>query len=143
MVTASSSETNWGGNYTYRARELHRPTSLEQVQQLIASAESVHVLGSRHSFNDIGDATELISLAALPPDVVLDRGAGTVSFSAGLTYGGLAEVLNAEDLALHNLASLPHISVAGAVATATHGSGKPQRQPGDGCGRPGDGHVQR
>jgi xylitol oxidase len=83
----------------------------------------VRVLGSRHSFNDIADAAELISLDALPDDIVVDPVAGTVSVAAGLRYGALAERLAADGLALHNLASLPHISVAGAVATATHGSG--------------------
>jgi xylitol oxidase len=79
----------------------------------------VRVLGSRHSFNDIADSAELLSLAGLAPDVRVDG--RTVSFAAGLTYGELAPAL--DGLALHNLASLPHISVAGAVATATHGSG--------------------
>ena len=83
----------------------------------------MRVLGSRHSFSDIADSTELVSLAGLPADVVVERAAGTVSFGAGMTYGDLAGVLWHEGLALHNLASLPHISVAGAVATATHGSG--------------------
>jgi xylitol oxidase len=119
----SSGERNWAGNYTYRARKLHRPTNLEQLQELVAQADRVRVLGSRHSFNDIADSSELISLAALPAEVTVDRGTRTVSFTAGLAYGALAEALNAHDLALHNLASLPHISVAGAVATGTHGSG--------------------
>src|SRR3712207_3226557 len=114
---------NWAGNYTYRAQKLHRPTTIEQVQEIVANAPGVRVLGSRHSFNDIADSSELITLEAMPMDVVVDRAANTVSFNAALKYGELAETLNAEGVALHNLASLPHISVAGAVATATHGSG--------------------
>src|SRR4051795_5071385 len=58
-----------------------------------------------------------------PADVVVPRAASTGSLGAGTRYGVLAEILRDEGLALHNLASLPHISVAGAVATATHGSG--------------------
>ena len=116
-------QVNWAGNYTYRAERLHRPSSLEQLRAIVAAAPRVRVLGTRHSFNDIGDSSELVTLAALPPNVVVDRAAGTVSFGAGITYGALAEALNREGLALHNLASLPHISVAGAIATATHGSG--------------------
>jgi len=54
---------------------------------------------------------------------VVDRERMTVSVGAGVKYGELAVALNAEGLALHNLASLPHISVGGAIATATHGSG--------------------
>jgi xylitol oxidase len=126
---ARSPGTNWAGTYRYRAETLHRPSSLEQLQDVVAGAASVHVLGSRHSFNAIADATELISLEALhseealPAGVVVDHDAQTVSFGAGLKYGELVERLGDEGVALHNLASLPHISVAGAVATATHGSG--------------------
>ena len=117
------SEVNWAGNYTYRAGRLHRPSTLEQVREIVAAAPRVRVLGSRHSFSDIADSTELVTLAGLPADVVVERAAGTVSFGAGMTYGDLAVALWQEGLGLHNLASLPHISVAGAVATATHGSG--------------------
>jgi alditol oxidase len=116
-------EANWARNYAYRAERLHRPATVEQVQEIVAHARRVRVLGSGHSFNAIADSDELISLDGLPADVVVDRAAGTVSFGAGLRYGDLAPVLASEGLALHNLASLPHISVAGAVATATHGSG--------------------
>jgi len=117
------SEVNWAGNHRYPAEVLHRPATLDQLRAIVAAAPSVHVLGSRHSFNAIADARELVSLDALPADIAVDRDAGTVSFSAGLRYGDLAAVLEQEGLALHNLASLPHISVAGAIATATHGSG--------------------
>jgi alditol oxidase len=116
-------ETNWAGNYRYQAGKLHRPSSVEQLQEVVAGAPRVRVLGSRHSFTDIADAAELVSLEGLPADVAVDREAGTVSVSAGLRYGELAEALQCEGMALANLASLPHISVAGAVATATHGSG--------------------
>ena len=93
------------------------------MQEIVAAADQVRALGSRHSFNDIADAAELVTLAALPADVELDREAATVSFGAGVAYGELARDLVGEGMALHNMASLPHISVAGAVATATHGSG--------------------
>ena len=122
-VNAVVNEANWAGNYTYQAERLHRPSRLEQVQELVATTPRVRVLGSRHSFNDLADSPELVSLDGLPADVVVDHAAGTVAFAAGLRYGQLAETLRAEGVALANLASLPHISVAGAVATATHGSG--------------------
>lgn len=114
---------NWAGNYRYWAEKLHRPSTREELQEIVAHASRVRVLGSRHSFSDIADSLELITLEAMPGDVVVDRAAGTVSFNAGMRYGELAGLLNDEGLALHNLASLPHISVAGAVATGTHGSG--------------------
>jgi alditol oxidase len=123
MTERNTPERNWAGTHTYRAEKLHRPTTIEQVQEIVARAANVHVLGSRHSFTDIADASELISLENLPADVVVDHEAYTVSFSGGVKYGNLFKTLNDEGVALHTLASLPHISVAGAVATATHGSG--------------------
>ena len=110
--------TNWAANLTYRAAALHRPASLEQVQELVAGASRLRVLGSRHSFNDIADADELLVLDGLPGEVAVDADAGTVAVPAAMRYGELAGRLRAEGLALANLASLPHISVGGAVATA-------------------------
>ena len=116
-------ERNWAGTHTYRAHALHRPSTLERLQEIVAAAPQIRVLGSRHSFTDIADSAELVTLDALPPQISVDRRARTVSFGASLRYGELADVLEREGLALHNLASLPHISVGGAVATGTHGSG--------------------
>jgi xylitol oxidase len=116
-------ETNWAGNHTYRAASLHRPASLDQLRELVAGAAQLRVLGSRHSFNDIADSAVLVALDGLPGEVAVDLAAGTVSCPAALRYGELARVLAAEGVALANLASLPHISVGGAIATATHGSG--------------------
>jgi alditol oxidase len=124
MIQDRTPGKNWAGNYTYRAHKLHRPSTIEQLQEIIANAPRVRVLGSRHSFNDIADSSELITLDTMPMDVFVDHAADTVSFNAALKYGELVEKLNEEGVALHNLASLPHISVAGAVATATHGSGE-------------------
>jgi xylitol oxidase len=123
MTEMHTPERNWAGNYTYRAKKLHQPATIEQVQEVVASAASVHVLGSRHSFHGIADSLELISLENLPADVVVDHEAQTVSLGAGVKYGELVKTLKDEGVALHNLASLPHVSVGGAVATATHGSG--------------------
>lgn len=121
--TIAGMETNWAGNHTFQADAVQHPTSVEQVQEIVARADRVRVVGQRHSFNDIADAPAMIALDLLPPDVVVDREGGTVTFGAGLTYAQLADALRPEGLALHNLASLPHVSVAGAVSTATHGSG--------------------
>jgi xylitol oxidase len=123
MIQDRSPGRNWAGNYVYRAEKLHRPSTIEQLQETIAQTPAMRVLGSRHSFNDIADSSELVTLEDMPGDVVFDHAAGTVSFNAALKYGELVGALGAKGVALHNLASLPHISVAGAVATATHGSG--------------------
>jgi xylitol oxidase len=117
--------TNWSGNYTYTAAELHRPITLDELRRLAATAPSLQVLGSRHSFTAIGDAEALVSLEGLPEAhaIAIDREAMTVTAGGAVTYARLAQALTGEGLALANLASLPHISVAGAIATGTHGSG--------------------
>jgi xylitol oxidase len=111
---------NWAGNISYRARVVHRPRTLDELRRIVAAAPNLRALGSRHSFNHLADADEQIALDALPAAIELED--GCVSFNAGLTYGELARALDGR-AALHNLASLPHISVAGAIATGTHGSG--------------------
>jgi len=113
--------TNWGGNYTYRANVVHRPSSLDELSEIVVRAERVRVLGTQHSFSDIADAPELITLDGLPGETTFEG--ATVTVPAALTYSQLADRLREEGLALRNLASLPHISVGGAIATATHGSG--------------------
>lgn len=119
--------TNWAGNYTYAAKTLHRPRSVEEAQEIVARADRIRVLGSGHSFTSIADAQELLSLDRLPEECAIDRETNTVRVSSNIRYGELCEVLGGAGLALGNLASLPHISVAGAVATATHGSGQGNR----------------
>ncbi|MER7243655.1 D-arabinono-1,4-lactone oxidase [Kribbella sp. NPDC000426] len=116
-----SSVTNWAGNVRF-ASELQRPRSVEELQELVAAAEKVRVLGTGHSFNRIADsAGTLVSVQDLPATV--EVGEGGVTVSAGLRYGEITAALEAQGLALHNLGSLPHISVAGACSTGTHGSG--------------------
>lgn len=114
---------NWAGNVTFAAERVEYPTSIEQLQKLVAGARRVRVLGSGHSFTKIADSSRLISLRRLPGDVHIDSTARTASCPAGLTYTELARALHADGFALSNLGSLPHISVGGSIATATHGSG--------------------
>jgi xylitol oxidase len=122
----SETITNWAGNITYSAGELHRPYSLGGVAALVAGSAHVRVLGSGHSFNEIaepGPEGVLLSIADLPPVIDVDTAARTVRVSGGVRYAELARTVYAHGLALPNMASLPHISVAGSVATGTHGSG--------------------
>jgi xylitol oxidase len=114
---------NWAGNLTYSTDRLHTPGSVEEVRQVVKSCSKLRALGTRHSFNSIADSTQnQISLQRLD-QIALDEKARTVTVGAGVTYGKLSPYLDDHGYALHNLASLPHISVAGAIATATHGSG--------------------
>jgi alditol oxidase len=116
--------TNWAGNVVFGARRLHRPASVDEVRELVAAGGPLRVLGSGHSFNRMADTDgELITLAGLPRVVEIAADRRSVRVDGGIRYGDLVGRLAEEGLALHNTASLPHISVAGAVATATHGSG--------------------
>jgi xylitol oxidase len=117
-------EMNWAGNYEYRAERIARPETVEELRELVVGAPAVRALGSRHSFNDLADTPGLlVSTAGLPDAVRIDEASRTVTVGGGVRYGDLARELQEAGWALHNLASLPHISVAGAIATATHGSG--------------------
>ena len=117
--------TNWAGNLSYSTDRLHEAASVEQIRSLLRSQDKVKVLGTRHCFNSIADSRHnLLSLKPMHEVVALDASAGTVTVDAGITYGQLCPYLDSKGFALHNLASLPHISIAGACSTATHGSGE-------------------
>jgi alditol oxidase len=121
--TAASPRTNWAGNLTFSTNKLDTPGSIEEVRAAVKKASKLRVLGARHSFNAIADsASEQISVEHLD-EMTLDEEAHTVTIGGGLTYSQLAPWLDERGYALHNLASLPGITVAGACSTATHGSG--------------------
>jgi xylitol oxidase len=123
-MTPTTPQLNWAGNVIYSAARLHQPETIEQLQEVVRGSRKLRVLGSRHSFNTIADCAEdLVSLDKLPQSARFDRERGTVTVNGGITYGQLCPQLHRAGYALHNMASLPHISVAGAIATATHGSG--------------------
>lgn len=118
--------TNWAGNIVYTAAEVHRPASVEALRAVVEKSTAVRALGSGHSFNEIADPGAggvLLRLDALPAEVDVDTAARTVRVGGGVRYAELARRVHAHGLALPNMASLPHISVAGSVATGTHGSG--------------------
>ena len=117
-------ERNWAGNFRYNAMNWHEPETVEHLQELVSRCRKLKALGSRHSFNSIADTDgDLISLQHLDRILELDRERNTVTIQGGVKYGPLSQELHRQGYALHNMASLPHISVAGACATATHGSG--------------------
>jgi xylitol oxidase len=121
--TSTGSRTNWAGNYTYSTKNLDLANTVEDVRHSIHDHSNLKALGARHSFNGIADSTVgQISLKHFDK-IELDTKAKTVTVGAGVTYGELAPYIDNRGFAVHNLASLPHISVVGACATATHGSG--------------------
>ena len=122
-VEPTPHQTNWAGNLRYHADHIFAPKSVPEVQQIVKQSATLRALGSRHSFNAIADSnTNQISLAHLD-SIEVNEKALTVTVGAGVRYGDLAPVIDSKGFAVHNLASLPHISVAGAISTATHGSG--------------------
>jgi len=120
-----SSAKTWAGTYTFTAPRLVEARSIDDVRELVSAGGQVRALGTRHSFNDLADTRgTLVTVTDIPADPVLDEGARTVTVGAGTRYGELATWLTDRSWALHNLGSLPHISVGGAIATGTHGSGQ-------------------
>jgi xylitol oxidase len=129
----ANTRKNWSGNYTYSTDRLDAPANVEEVQAIVKRASKLRALGTRHSFNSIADSTaEQISVERLD-QMTLDPAARTVTIGAGVTYGKLAPYIDSHGFALHNLASLPHISVIGGCATATHGSGIRNRNLSTSC----------
>ncbi|WP_375405646.1 FAD-binding protein [uncultured Amnibacterium sp.] len=115
---------NWSGTYEYRATAVEAPTTVDAVQALVARSRRIRALGTRHSFNDLADTTGvLVTTTEIAPEFTIDEDRRVVTVGAGTRYAAVATFLTGEGLALHNMGSLPHISVAGAVATGTHGSG--------------------
>ncbi|HSI72170.1 MAG TPA: FAD-binding protein [Fimbriimonas sp.] len=118
------SEKNWAGNWKYQASEAFRPTSASEVQEIVRRETNVKAIGTRHSFNGAADTVGVqVSMHRLNRVLTHDAERRTVTVEAGITCGDLACYLKQHGLALRNMASLPHISVGGACATSTHGSG--------------------
>jgi xylitol oxidase len=117
--------TNWARNVTFQAARVHRPTSIGELQEIVAGSDRLRALGTGHSFSTVADTTgDLVSVVDLPRAVSIDTERATVTTGAGGSYGELAGMLHAAGWALPNLGSLPQISVAGACTTGTHGSGR-------------------
>jgi xylitol oxidase len=115
---------NWADNHTFQAARVHQPASVDDVRRIVSGASHVHAIGARHSFNGVADtAGDLIDLSGIDPDFIIDPEQRTVTVGAGTNYGELAAFLQSRNLALHNTASLPHVTIGGAIATGTHGSG--------------------
>ncbi|WP_264029205.1 FAD-binding protein [Cellulosimicrobium sp. SH8] len=118
---------NWAGNLTYSSVEVVHPLTPDALADVVRRSRRVKALGSRHSFGDVADTTGthvvLDRYDDGRPPVVIDPVTGVASVAAGLRYGDVTRHVQAAGRAFANLASLPHISVAGSVATATHGSG--------------------
>lgn len=116
--------TNWAGNIEYSTENVYGASSVDDLRRFVRAHSRFKTLGTRHCFNRIADSTtQLLTTPFVDNDPVLDAAARTIAVGPGVRYGTIAPLLEAKRFALHNLASLPHISVAGAISTGTHGSG--------------------
>lgn len=123
-MRSTTSELNWSGTVTYTAERVLRPSSIDEAAEIVAREPRVHGLGTRHSFNDSADAPGvLLDLTGIPTDLEVDAVRRTVTMGAGTRYGAVAPEIDRAGFGLHNMGSLPHISLGGAIATGTHGSG--------------------
>jgi xylitol oxidase len=117
--------TNWAGNVAFGAARTHRPESVDALRRIVADTGRIRAIGTAHSFSRVADTThDLVGLDGLPPTVEIDTANSTATVAAGMRYADVATRLHEAGFALANLASLPHISVAGSCATGTHGSGR-------------------
>jgi alditol oxidase len=118
----------WSGTYQFTARQVITARTIDDVRRAVAAGGRVRALGTRHSFNDLADnGATLVTVTGIAPGPVLDETSRTVTVGAGTSYGAVAAWLQERGWALGNLGSLPHISIAGAIATGTHGSGSRNR----------------
>ena len=116
--------TNWAGNLKYTTENFYEPNDIEALRKVVLSCDKLRTLGSKHCFNKIADSkSNQVSSLGFNQIIQFNAERSTVTVGAGMTYGQLCPELHNRGYALHNLASLPHISIAGACATATHGSG--------------------
>ncbi len=122
-VSAGAGE-NWARTFRYRAAAFAEPKSLDELQKAIQAGTQLKALGSRHSFSRVADTSgSLISMRHFDEVGEVNKSMQTVTVGGGVKYGDMVVKLDGQGYALHNLASLPHISIAGAIATGTHGSG--------------------
>ena len=136
--------TNWAGNVVFGAPGFYRPSSLGELQAVVARSGRIRVLATGHSFNDLADSPGAqVTLAGLPPEVSVDSARSVARVAAGLSYAELAVRLDAHGFALRNLASLPHISVAGRLRDGHSWLGYREPEPRRRRGRPDPGHRRR
>ena len=115
---------NWSGHVEFSATSFLEPSSLSDLQSAVATSDRIRAVGTTHSFNELADTDGVhVSVAGMPQVIEIDSAQRIARVSAGLRYGEAARLLDDQGWALHNMASLGHISVAGTIATGTHGSG--------------------
>jgi len=126
--TSTATWANWAGDERCSPTALRRPASTEELAAAVASAAReglrVRVAGSGHSFSDIACSEGLLlSMERMTGVLDVDASGGLVRVQAGITIRELSRRLAAHGLALENLGDIDAQTVAGAISTATHGTG--------------------
>ena len=108
----------------FTSARIESPPTTAELQSLVSGSDRIRALGTAHSFNAIADTIGVhVSVASLPGGIEIDAEQALAWVPAGMRYGEVARLLDAKGWAIPNMASLGHISVAGTIATGTHGSG--------------------
>jgi L-gulono-1,4-lactone dehydrogenase len=119
---------NWAGDQLCTPTTVERPGSIAELSAAIGRARDgglrVRAVGSGHSFSDIAlSEGSLLSLDRLADVLDVDSASGLVRVQAGITIHDLSRRLDAHGLAMENLGDIDVQSIAGAISTATHGTG--------------------
>jgi FAD-linked oxidoreductase len=119
---------NWAGDERSLPAAVERPASIEECSAAIERARSegwrVRAVGAGHSFSDIACSEgSLLTLGRLASVLDVDRSAELVRVQGGITIRALSRELAGHGLALENMGDIDAQSIAGAISTATHGTG--------------------
>ena len=120
---------NWAGNQKANPVSIDAPRSVGELAALVASAsgkgQKVKAVGSGHSFTSAAATNgRMIRLENLSGILHIDHASCQVTVGAGTRLSDLNMLLHAEGLALANLGDIAYQTVAGAISTSTHGTGK-------------------
>ncbi len=115
---------NYGRTWSFRPANLATPATVEELRRVVRGARELRVMGAGHSWSTgIVTNDTLVSLDRLRRVLDVDRRALRVTVEAGIRLKDLIRELERVGLALENLGSIAEQSIAGAIATGTHGSG--------------------
>ncbi|MDP8914739.1 MAG: FAD-binding protein, partial [Pseudomonadota bacterium] len=116
---------NWSGNVVAHPLRIASPGDEAELSQVIAAASHVRVAGAGHSFTPLCDTDDtLVSLAEMAGDLMIAADRRTIDAPAGWTLQRLTEALWSEGLSLPNQGDINSQSLAGALGTGTHGTGR-------------------
>ncbi len=116
---------NWGGNVRFTPRRRVQPRSVSELATVIRESTKLRAVGAAHSWSPaIVTADTLVSLDRMAGVIALDRAAATVTVQGGMRLRDLNRYLDEHGFALANLGSIDSQSVAGVIATGTHGTGQ-------------------